>query len=180
MKVRPSTRSDIATFKDFWDSAVDYQKAEGLPLWPCFPQRMIEDEIGNGLHFSVDFPDGGLAGYFSMALRDELIWGDEERGDAIYIHRMCVNPARKGSNLSRLVLAWALGHVPRLGRRFVRMDTWGDNKRLVDYYVACGFCHIGDRQLDEAPLLPSHYKNTRLALFQNAAGSPPGSGRGRA
>ena len=170
MQVRPSTKKDIRVFKDFWDCAVDYQKARNLPLWPCFPQQMIEDEIEHAMHFSVRLSDGCLAGYFSAALRDRLIWGEKDRDNAVYIHRMCVNPERKGNHLSRLVLAWAIKHASGSGRRFVRMDTWADNRPLVEHYIACGFCYIGDLQLGEAPLLPSHYKNTKLALFQNSIG----------
>ena len=173
MKIRPSTYSDIGTFRNFWDSALAYQKARRLPLWPSFPESHVEAEIRAGLHFSSDFPNGVLAGYFSVALSDALIWTGEERGDAIYIHRMCVNPSRKGSNLARSVLAWSHGYASSLGRQFVRMDTWADDQRLVDYYVRCGFQHIGDRQLGDVTGLPPHYSNVRLALFQNAVDPLP-------
>jgi hypothetical protein len=52
------------------------------------------------------------------------------------------------------------------------MDTWGDNQRLVNYYVACGFQHIGNRQLGVVPDLPAHYNNANLALFENPVASP--------
>jgi len=177
MKIRPSTPSDLRTFREFWDSALAYQKARALPLWPTFPEQRIAEEIRAGLHFSSEFPDGVLAGYFSVALSDELIWAKQERGDAIYIHRMCVNPLRKGSNLAQSVLVWSRGYASSLGRKFVRMDTWADNQRLVSYYAGCGFHYIGDRQLGDAAGLPSHYSNTRLALFQNAVESLPASSR---
>jgi GNAT superfamily N-acetyltransferase len=173
MKIRRSTHSDIRTFRHFWDSALAYQKARQLPLWPPFPESDVEEEIRIGLHFASDFPDGFLAGYFSVALSDELIWAGEERGDAIYVHRMCVNPLRKGSNLARSVLAWSHGYASSLGRKFVRMDTWADNQRLVGHYVGCGFHYIGDRQLGDVAGLPPHYSSTRLALFQNAVDSLP-------
>lgn len=177
MKIRPSMHSDIGAFRNFWDSALVYQKARQLPLWPPFPESHVEEEIRAGLHFSSDFPDGVLAGYFSVALSDALIWTGEERGDAIYIHRMCVNPLRKGSNLAQSALAWSRGYASSLGRKFVRMDTWADNQRLVDYYVSCGFHYIGDRQLGDVSGLPPHYSNIRLALFQNVVDPLPASGR---
>ena len=120
-----------------------------------------------GLHFSACMDDGVVAGYFSVALSDELIWGPEEKGDAIYIHRVCVNPGRKGNKLAASILEWAPAYVSSLGRKFIRMDTWADNKRLVDFYVDCGFQYIGDRQLGDVPELEPHYSNIKLALFQN-------------
>lgn len=176
MRIRPSTQLDVHTFLEFWDSALAYQKVRQLPLWPPFPEGRIKEEVQAGLHFSSECSDGVLAGYFSVALSDELIWAGEEQGDAIYIHRMCVNPLRKGSNLARSVLAWANEYVSGLGRKFVRMDTWAENQRLVDYYVDCGFHYIGDRQLGDVPGLPPHYNNTRLALFQNIVDSLPAFG----
>lgn len=176
MKFRTSTSADVPAFRRFWESAVSYQQARQLPLWPPFPVEQIESEIQAGLHFSSDFADGAMAGYFSVALSDEIIWAGRERGDAIYIHRMCVNPMRKGSNLTPAVLAWAKGYALSLGRTFVRMDTWADNEKLVEYYIKCGFRYVGDRQLSSAPGLPAHYSHTRLALFQNPAGESDGCG----
>jgi len=171
MTIRPSASSSINQFRDFWIAAISYQALKQLPLWPTYPEQKIKNEIEAGFHFSVFTQDDVLAGYFSLALSDELIWGDKERGDAIYIHRMCVNPDRKGNRLTAAVLAWATGYAVNTGRKFVRMDTWGDNQRLVDYYIACGFRHIENRRLDVVPGLSPHYHNTNLALFENTTGS---------
>jgi GNAT superfamily N-acetyltransferase len=166
MRIHRSSQSNVSAFLDFWNSAISYQRTKNLPLWPPYPEAMISEEIDSGLHFSAYFADGDLAGYFSVALSDALIW-EEEQGNAIYIHRMCVNPNRRGSNLASSVLVWAYQHAFSLGRNFVRMDTWGDNKRLVDYYVKSGFRYIGDRRLGVVLDLPPHYSNTNLALFEN-------------
>jgi GNAT superfamily N-acetyltransferase len=152
-------------------AALTYQKSKHLPLWPSYPEQRIKDEIHAGLHFSVVMPDDVLAGYFSIALSDELIWGEKERGDAIYIHRIGVSPDRKGNNLTTHILSWAYGYALVAGQKFIRMDTWGDNQRLVSYYVACGFQHVGNRQLGSVPDLPPHYSNANLALFENVVDS---------
>jgi GNAT superfamily N-acetyltransferase len=171
MKIYRSLSSSNDVFRDFWKAALTYQKSKQLPLWPVYPEQRIKDEIHAGLHFSVVMPDDVLAGYFSIALADELIWGEKERGDAIYIHRICVNPDRKGNNLSNHILSWAYGYALVAGRKFIRMDTWGDNQRLVNYYIACGFQHVGNKQLSSVPDLPPHYSNANLALFENAVDS---------
>lgn len=167
MHIFHSKLVDIDVFRDFWNAALSYQRQNKLPLWPSFPKWNIEQEIQSGLHFSVRSVDGALTGYFSLALSDHVIWESKECGDAIYIHRMCVNPDRKGGNLTSSVLAWANEYASGLGRKFVRMDTWADNERLVDYYIKRGFRYIGIRQMGDAPELPLHYSFTRLALFEN-------------
>jgi GNAT superfamily N-acetyltransferase len=170
MKIHRSLGSDVPQFRDYWAAAVEYQKSERLPLWPVYPEAMIDREISSGLHYSAFLPDGRLAGFFSLILADPLIWEEKERGDAIYIHRMCVNPACRGNRLAAWVLAWAYG----CGRRFIRMDTWGDNQKMVAHYTACGFRMVGRRQIGVIPGLSPHYYHVNLALFENEVG--PGTG----
>jgi len=171
MKILPSAASSNDQFRDFWNGALAYQTLKHLPLWPPYPEQQVKEDIRAGLHFSAFTPDGVLAGYFSLTLSDKSIWDEKEQGDAIYIHRMCVNPERKGNNLAASVLSWSYGYARSLGRKFVRMDTWGDNQRIINYYAACGFKHIGNRQLGLVPELSPHYNNAYLALFENAVDS---------
>ena len=168
MKKIRSTSSSESEFRDFWNAALSRQKAAGLPLWPEYPAEKIRGEIQAGLHFSVFLANDVLAGFFSLALSDEPIWEEKECGDAIYIHRMCGNPKCKGKNLAASILSWAYGYAIGAGRKFIRMDTWADNPRLLKYYIACGFRHIRNRQIGFVPDLLPHYKNTNLALFENA------------
>jgi GNAT superfamily N-acetyltransferase len=167
MKIHRSTKSSESLFREFWDAALTYQKSVGSSLWPSYPADKIKSEILSGHHFSIFLLDDVLAGYFSLALSDELIWEEKERGDAVYIHRMCVNPICRGKNLAASILSWAYGFATGAGRKFVRMDTWGNNDRLVNYYVACGFRQAGNRQLGVVPGLSPHYSNAYLALFEN-------------
>ena len=94
--------------------------------------------------------------------------GEKEKGDAIYLHRICVNPERKGNNLTSHILSWAYGYALGTDRRFIRMDTWGDNQRLVNYYVSCGFQHVGNRRLGIPAMaveqMPIRRRNMLLSL----------------
>ena len=167
MKIHRSPSSSVPLFRDCWAAAVEYQKTANLPLWPAYPEAVIDREIGEGLHYSALLSDGQLAGFFSLVLADPLIWEEKEQGDAIYIHRMCVNPACRGNRLAAWVLAWAYGYTSGCGRRFVRMDTWGDNERILAHYAACGFQLVGKRRIGIVPGLSPHYYNANLALFEN-------------
>lgn len=170
MKINRSLRLHVPEFRDFWEAALVYQKSARLPLWPPYPAGLVDNEIQAGLHFSAFLPDDSLTGFFSLALSDPLIWEEKEKGDAIYIHRMCVNPACKGHRLAASALAWAYGYAAGCGRRFIRMDTWADNEKLMEYYAACGFQLVGKRQLGVIPGLSPHYHNVNLAMFENPVG----------
>lgn len=167
MLFRKSKIQDESNFKFYWDSALGYQKLNGYPIWPEYPDEMIKREIDRGLHYSAFLSNKQFVGYFSLVLDDPLIWEEDEKGDAIYIHRMCINPRIKGHNFSKHVLSWAYGYAAALERKYIRMDTWGENQTLVDYYTYCGFIYLKSKILGSMQDLPEHYSNIKLAMFQN-------------
>jgi len=167
MIIRKSQRGSLKEFESFWAAALAYQKDRNLPLWSPFPEGTISSEMNEGRHFSGFVSGDVLAGFFSVTHSDPVIWGEAERGDAIYIHRMCVNPACRGNHFAGHVLSWAGGYASGKGRKFVRMDTWASTQGLVDHYVRCGFKLIGTKNLSDVSGLLPHYRGQELALFEN-------------
>ncbi len=167
IRIVPSRPSRLAEFREYWDAAVAYQTRYGVARSPVFPDSIIAGEIGVERHFMALRDDEVCAGFFSVTASDRGIWGERDRDDAIYIHRMCVNPLAKGGSLASDALKWAYGYAAGRGRRFVRMDTWGDNDRLIDYYKACGYRPAGFKDIGNDPGLSAHYHGIRLALFEN-------------
>jgi hypothetical protein len=37
------------------------------------------------------------------------------------------------------IIEWAKDFGKENHKKFIRMDTWGENKKLIDYYIKCGF-----------------------------------------
>ncbi len=167
LTIRPSVISAEPEFTKFWDAALAFQQSRQLPVWPAYPRELILEEIAAGRHFSAVLADETLAGYFSITLSDPFIWAGKEKGDAVYIHRICVNPDCRGNNLASAALVQANNFAVEKGRDRVRMDTWGDNQRLIDYYCACGFRYIGSQRLKASPNLAPHYHNANVAYFEN-------------
>jgi len=46
------------------------------------------------------------------------------------------------------------------------MDTCGNNKRLINHYINCGFDFLGMKKLKDTSELPSHYHNTEVCFFE--------------
>ncbi|HEY0029348.1 MAG TPA: hypothetical protein VGC65_01220 [Bacteroidia bacterium] len=46
------------------------------------------------------------------------------------------------------------------------MDTWSDNAKLRDYYTLCGFAFLGVIKPQNPELLPAHYTDITLSLFE--------------
>lgn len=190
LRIVPSDPARLAEFREFWNAAIAYQAAQGVARSPLFPAAIIVAEItdpppaitapphaiadppaamASGRHFMGLRDDGACAGFFSVTLSDKAIWRERDRDDAIYIHRMCVNPRVRGARFSAEVLRWARGYAVAHAREFVRMDTWADNERLIAYYQACGYHLVGWQPIGHDPSLSSHYHGITLALFENAA-----------
>ena len=167
MKIKKSKDSYIEDFYTLWQEAIVYHKQNNYPIFPIFPREQILLEIDEGLHYSVYSKNDECIGFFSLALEDFVIWEEQERNDAIYIHRMCSNRKFKEVNLSKMVLVWGYEYVIQNQRRYVRMDTWGDNKKLVAHYISSGFKVKQYKQLGKTPELASHYDNILLIMFEN-------------
>lgn len=61
---------------------------------------------------------------------------------------------------------WAIEHARSNHLRYVRMDTWGDNQQLRNYYITCGFSYIGQKEIPMVNQLPAHYGGPELSLFE--------------
>jgi len=167
MNIVKSKIENITTFQELWSLSIDYQKNKGCPTWPKFPVELIEKEIISENHYSIYTSDNKLCGYFSLVFNDSLIWEELELNDAIYIHRMCVNQKVEKINLSSIVLEWTYTYAKKYKRKFIRMDTWGDNKQLINHYINCGYKYKRNKFIYKIPELPSHYDNINLAMFEN-------------
>lgn len=165
MEIRYTEISDIAIMEQMWNEALDFMRERNLPLWPGFPAELIQREIRERLNFKLCI-DESIISFFSVALSDPVIWGEKEIDDAIYIHRGVTSSGYRGINMTRLVLEWAKVKARIMDRKFIRIDTWGSNTKLIEYYESAGFTHIGFKDMGDASGLPSHYKNLRLALFE--------------
>lgn len=167
MEIVKTSPGDLDIMRYMWDEALNFQKETGNPVWPEFPEELIAKEIESGLNYKLTSGDKILC-YFSVAFSDPVIWGEMERGDALYLHRGVTNPAFRGLGLTRFIFEWARVMAKLIDRKYIRIDTWGSNTSLINYYTRSGFKHIGYKNMGEAPGLPAHYKNLRLAIFETA------------
>jgi ribosomal protein S18 acetylase RimI-like enzyme len=62
-------------------------------------------------------------------------------------------------------VTWSLAFAKEKKLEYLRLDTWGDNEELIDYYQQCGFEFLGVITPDYNGL-PKHYDGITLSLFQ--------------
>jgi GNAT superfamily N-acetyltransferase len=161
-----SELADINFIFQLFGSAIEYQKKKGYELWPLFNEELIQAEIDEKRHWKIIEGDT-IVCIFSVLYTDELIWGKEKDDEpSVYLHRITINPEFKGKGMMRIIKEWAEEHARQKKKKFVRMDTWGNNENLRTYYVSCGFNYIGQQYLTEVEGLPAHYGGSVLSLFQ--------------
>lgn len=165
MKIEPSVHEDIPAILAVYRASADYQRRNGYNVWNEFDSKLIRTEIGQGRHFKITEGDE-IACVFTICYSDPLIWEEKDADPAVYLHRIATHPAFKGKGLMYLVKKWAAQHALDNHKNFIRMDTWGDNESLKQYYMKCGFDFVGRRVLPDPNPLPSHYWGISLSLFE--------------
>ncbi len=165
MQILNATIDDVEIVFDLYDKAIEFQKTVFDKTWLGFDRELVETEISEGRLWKIVEADK-VACIFSVAYSDPIIWGENSHESAMYIHRIVTNPEFRGGGYVSIITEWALEHAKRTGLRFVRMDTWGDNQKLIDYYQDCGFKFLGLTTPAESPTLPAHYRGTELSLFE--------------
>ena len=160
--------SEITDFDEIfrlYDLAIEFQKTKFDKTWLPFDRNLIEKEIAEKRHWKI-LIDGKIACIFSIAFDDPLIWKEKSLEPSIYIHRIVSNRDFQGVKLVPKITEWAKIYAKNIGKNFVRMDTWGDNRKLVDYYVGCGFTFLGVITPTKTADLPKHYEGITLSLFE--------------
>jgi DNA-damage-inducible protein D len=164
MHITNSTLQDHARIFELYDDAIAYQKKVFNKTWKGFDHEMVKNEIEENRQWKI-VVDDQIACIFAITFNDAAIWAEKDQNDGIYIHRIVTNPDFRGANFVKTIVAWAIEYAKSLSRKCVRMDTWGDNQRLIDYYQECGFRFLGIITPD-ASGLPKHYTGIQLSLFE--------------
>lgn len=165
MRVEPATADDLPAIRSAYADARRIQQEQAAILWPEFSDASILAEIAAVRLFRV-LDDDALVGVFSVAYEDEAIWGEHERGEHIYLHRIARAAAYPGRGLIAAVLTWARAHCRTLGRAGLRMDTWASNEPLISFYERQGFHIVGRRRIGVEPRLPPHYHGNEFTLLE--------------
>jgi ribosomal protein S18 acetylase RimI-like enzyme len=178
MRVEPATRDDLSVVRAAYADGRAIQRAQGSAVWPEFSDDAILGEVES--HRLLRVVDGDvLVGVFSVAYEDAAIWGEDERGAHIYLHRIARSAAYQGRGFTEVVVAWAHERCRAVGRDGVRMDTWASNTALITYYQRLGFRLLGRRRMAPDPRLPGHYHGIELALLEQPCGARIENGRTR-
>lgn len=166
MQIENCTDNDFNTILFLYDAARKLQASKEMVVWPEFENKLIDKEIREKRQWKI-LIDGIMACNWAIAYEDKDIWEEKEKGDAIYIHRIATHPDYRGLNLVKDIVAWARQHARQKNKKYIRLDTLGNNKRLIKHYTSCGFTFLGMVKLANTSNLPGHYQaEPNCCLFE--------------
>ncbi|MDV7695767.1 GNAT family N-acetyltransferase [Chryseobacterium soli] len=165
MKIQNSTRNDIEEIFRLYKIATDFQKTKFIVHWPEFERSLVETEIAENRQWKIVI-NGQIACVWAITFSDPKIWEERNNDPAVYIHRIATNPDFRGQNLVQKIVEWSRQYALANHKKFIRLDTVGDNPGLISYYTKCGFDFLGLSKLKNTEGLPAHYDNATVSLFQ--------------
>src|SRR6476620_2142050 len=86
---------DLKFIYCLFEEAISYIKKKKYVGWTTYDKNFIKQDIANRLQFKIT-SNGNILCVFSVCYSDAVIWREMEEGDAMYLHRIVVNPEFKG------------------------------------------------------------------------------------
>ena len=160
-----SQPEDLDEIFNLYRTATDFQKIKSAVPWPEFDRELVKNEINENRQWKI-LIGGSIACIWATCFTDPLIWEQRNSDPAVYIHRIATSPRFRGNNFVSAIAGWAKSYAGKNNKQFIRMDTVGNNEKLIEYYKRCGFDFLGFSKLKHFTGLPAHYHNAFVALFE--------------
>jgi len=166
MIIQNSTLNDIPAIFSLYKVATEYQKLN-FPenQWPEFSPALIKTEINENRQWKL-IDENKIACIWAHTFSDPQIWEERNVDAAIYIHRIATSPTLRGRNYVSEIVTWSRKFAKQNEKKFIRMDTCGENKKLIGHYTRSGFDFLGMKRLKDSIGLPSHYINAEVCFFE--------------
>lgn len=165
-KILNCVTSDIDEILSLYQAARELQTQKRMVVWPVFEKDFVEKEINEKRQWKLPVNDV-IACNWAITFSDKEIWGEKDKNDSIYIHRIATNPIFRGNRYIDKIVSWAKEYAKQKNKQFIRLDTLGNNTKLIEHYTSAGFQFLGMFELADTLNLPGHYqKEPNCCLFE--------------
>lgn len=166
MVIQNCLPGDLNEILTLYQAARDLQTERKMVVWPQFNTSLIETEIKELRQFKIVI-DGVMACNWAITFTDKEIWEQRDQHDAVYIHRICVHSGYRGLRFVDWIVEWAKQYALSHQKKYVRLDTLGNNTKLIQHYTSAGFNFLGIHLLTNTAGLPKHYQDEpNCCLFE--------------
>jgi hypothetical protein len=164
LDIKNCSLHDLDTILTFYDAAIALQTQKKTVVWPKFERSFVEREIREGRQWKIMIGNE-IACNWAITFEDKEIWGERDDNNSIYIHRFAANPAFRGNRFIDVIVPWARAYAISKGRKYLRLDTLGNNTRLIEHYKSAGFNFLGISKLTNTQNLAVHYQREPNCCF---------------
>jgi len=166
LTIQNSTPKDIDSIFRLYRIASDYQRGKFVDnVWPDFDSKLIRKEIQEQRQFKL-LIDDKIACIWAITFNDPEIWGERDAMPSVYVHRIATDPNFRGNNLVAKIVAWVKTYALSKQKKYIRLDTCGNNQKLIKHYTQNGFVFLGMKKLQKIETLPTHYHNAEVCYFE--------------
>ncbi|HEY1021013.1 MAG TPA: GNAT family N-acetyltransferase [Flavisolibacter sp.] len=166
MTIEKCTLADVDLILELYQAARTLQHQKQMVVWPLFERSFLQKEVEEGRQWKL-VQNKTMVCNWAITFADKEIWEQKDLSDAIYIHRIATHPAYRGQRYIDAIVAWAKPYAGSLGKRFIRLDTLGNNTALIRHYTSAGFVFLGMVKLTDTDNLPQHYQSEpNCCLFE--------------
>jgi len=166
LQIRSCTLHDVDAILALYDAAIDLQTQKKMVVWPKFERSLVEKETEEGRQWKLVVDDQIVCNW-AITFHDKEIWGEKDRDDSIYIHRIATHPGYRGNRFIHAIVEWAKEYALSKGKQYIRLDTLGNNTRLIEHYTSAGFNFLGIFKLTNTETLAEHYqREPHCCLFE--------------
>ena len=164
-KIANTTSKDLPNIYSLFEQAIAFQKSNNYPVWNGYDKEVLQKDIKAKLQYKI-IEENEISCIFTTYYTDPIIWGEQTPKEAIYLHRIVTNPNHRGLKQFEKVMTWTKNHAQKKNLQSIRMDTWADNPKIIQYYLSFGFQFLGNYLPPGTNELPITYRNLNLALLE--------------
>lgn len=166
-RISNTTLDDWTKVMELFEKAKSFQKNNQVNVWGQMDEIRLKKDIENRLQYKI-IQNFEILCIFTVQFTDSLIWRNRNDIPAIYLHRIVIDQKFKGQKLFEKVLNWAKRYALENNLKYIRMDTWADNSKLIGYYKSFGFEFLGNYKTGNDVNLPTQHRNQDVALMEMA------------
>lgn len=140
MIVRQATYEDLAEIEGILLEAVKWLTSinkrgwtEEDIMWTTLAKHYRIDD------FYVVVREGMIKGTFILVDHDPMFWPELEKGQSLFIHKVCVRRSAAGSGVSKVILDYFKEEGKRRHLKDVRLDCRSEKTELTSFYEGHGF-----------------------------------------
>ncbi|NOT36985.1 MAG: hypothetical protein HOP11_06375 [Saprospiraceae bacterium] len=162
--ILPCEIADINIISQLHNEAIQFQNLNSIQSWLPIEADQLASDLNKNYYWKI-LTNDKISGIFKLLEEDYVIWGEREDQLAIYLHGI-ISTERGGKKLFPFIFDWSKEFVKNKNKKYIRMDTWTNNPKLISYYLSFGFIIVDQTQAAHPDKLQACYSSTSLTLLQ--------------